>query len=188
MNYGAQNIKWAPITDEPAKALPTYGEKRTLGELNQVVDAPVFNEARASGDNHTARYASFFKEVGIDVTVLDMVNETASAVTGATIDTGEVKNLRFKTTDNAPYGGLGFHVSELLTGNEVKHKGIFYPKVKATMQGQTYDTKGDTVTFHNKKLHFLGVEAKSKDWKIESPYFDTEDEADAWVDQMLASA
>lgn len=188
MIYGAKNIKWAPITAEPVKALPTYGEKITLGELNQVVDAPAFNEVRASGDDHTARYAAFFKEVPIDVTILDMTNENAAAVTGATIENGDARNLRFKTTDKAPYGGLGFHVSELMEDNEVKHKGIFFPKAKAVMQGQTYDTKGETVVLQGKKLRFLGLAAKSEDWKIEAPYFDTEEEADAWVDQMLGGA
>ena len=188
MNYGAKNINWAPITAEPANALPTYGAKFKLGELNQVADSPSFNEVRASGDDRTARYAAFFKEVPIDVTVLDMTNENAAAITGATIETGDGKNLRFKTTDKAPYGGLGFHITELMEDNVVQHKGIFYPKAKAVMQGQTYDTKGETVTLQGKKLRFLGLAAKSEDWKIESPYFDTEEEADAWVDQMLGGA
>lgn len=188
MICGAKNIKWAKIKEEPAKALPTYEQKIVLGELNQVVATPAFNEVRASGDDHTARYAAFFKEVPIDVTILDMTNENASAVTGATIDAGEAKNLRFKSTDQAPYGGLGFHTSELMEDYTVKYKGIFYPKVKAVMQGQTYDTKGESVTLQGKKLRFLGLAAKSGDWMIESLYFDTEDEADSWVDEMLASA
>lgn len=186
MIYGAKNIKWAQISGEPAKSLPTYDKKITLGELNQVSDAPAFNEVRASGDDATKRYAAFFKEVPIDVTVLDMTNENASAVTGATIDGGEQKDLRFKDTDVAPYGGLAFHISELMDDNVIKHKGIFYPKAKAVMQGQTYDTKGETVVLHGKKLRFLGLAAKSGDWKIESSYFETEDEADAWVDGKLA--
>lgn len=188
MIYGAKNIKWAEIDAEQAGALPTYKNKITLGELNQVADAPAFNEVRASGDDTTKRYAAFFKENPIDVTVLDMTNENVSAVTGATIEAGEKKDLRFKDTDLAPYGGLAFHISELMEDNTVKHKGIFFPKTKAVMQGQTYDTKGETVVLHGKKLRFLGLAAKSGDWKIESEYFATEAEADAWVDAKLASA
>lgn len=188
MIYGAKYPRWAPIESEPANALPTYGETRRLGELNQVADTPSFNEARASGDNRVARYISMFKEVGIDVGILDMTNENASAVTGASIDAGEAKNLRFKATDHAPYGGLAFYVSEQMEDESIKHKGIFYPKVKATMQGQTYDTMGESITLQGKKLHFVGLAANNGDWKVESPYFDTEAEADKWCKDMLAAA
>lgn len=188
MIYGAKHIRWAPIEAEPVDALPNYGENRILGELNQVADTPTFNEARASGDNRTARYISMFKEIGIDVGILDMANENASAVTGASIDAGEAKNLRFKATDNAPYGGLSFFVSEVMEDDAIKHKGIFYPKAKATMQGQTYDTKGETITLQGKKLRFVGLAANNGDWKVESPYFDTEAEADKWAEDMLAAA
>ena len=186
MIYGAKNILWAPIKAEPAGALPTYDAARRLGELNQVADSPSYNEARASGDNKTARFISMFKEVAIDVGILDMTNENASAVTGATIDDGSAKNLRFKDTDNAPYGGIAFFISELMEENVTKHKGIFYPKARAVMQGQTYDTIGQNLTLQGKKLKFTGLAANSGDWKIESPYFDTEAEANAWAEGMLA--
>ena len=186
MIYGAKNIRWAPIKAEPAGALPTYDAVRRLGELNQLADSPSYNEARASGDNKTARFISMFKEVGIDVTILDMTNENASAVTGATIDETTAKNLHFKDTDNAPYGGITFFITELMEENVVKHKGIFYPKARAAMQGQTYDTMGQSITLQGKKLKFVGLAANSGDWKVESPYFDSEAEADAWAESMLA--
>lgn len=191
MIYGAKNMMIAPFAEtnaEAAGALPKYGAAMKLGELNKVVDAPVFVEARASGDNRTARYISKFKEATVDVTILEMANAVASTVLGATIEEGEKKNLHFKDSDKAPYCGLAFYVNHAMEGDVDKFKGIFYPKVKAKMQGQTYDTNGETITLQGQNLQFIALAANSRDWKIESEYMDTEAEVAAWVSSMLASA
>lgn len=190
MRYGAKKLMWAPFAEtdaEPVGSLPKYGTAMQLGELNKVTDSPAFNEAKAYGDNGLARYVNEFKEVPIDVEILDLTNEQASAVTGSKLGTTEGKDLHFNTEDNAPYGGLSFYINELMAGNVKKYKGIFYPKVKASMQGKEYSTKGDTITLANEKLRFLGSAAKNGDWKIESEYFATEAEAEAWVEAKLAS-
>lgn len=191
MRYGAKMLMWAPFAQEnaePAGALPTYGTAKQLGELNKVTDAPAFNEAKAYGDNGLGRYVNEFKEVPVDVEILDLTNELASELVGAKLDSTEGrKDLHFNAEDNAPYGGLSFYINELLAGNVKKYKGIFYPKVKAAMQGKEYNTKGDTITLVGEKLHFLGSAAKNGDWKIESEYFATEAEAEAWVKGKLGA-
>lgn len=187
MIYGAKGIKWAPITAEPAGALPTYGEARVLGELNRVADSPVFNEAKGYGDNALRRHVVKFKEAGIDVTVLDMTNENASAVMGAKIPEGAAKNLHFTANDSPPNGGMAFYINELMEENVDAFKGIFYPKVKAAMQGSEYATNGESITLTAKNLHFTASAANSSDWKIESDYFTTEAEAQQWVDSMVGA-
>lgn len=188
MKYGAKMLMWAPFAKdnpEPDDSLPNYDTASQLGELNKVSDNPQFNEAKAYGDNGLARYANEFKEVAVDVEILDMSNEIASEVMGANIESDVDKDLVFNTDDNAPYGGLAFYINELLADNVKKYKGIFYPKVKASMQGKEYTTKGESITLTNEKLHFLGSAAKNGDWKKESPYFDKEGEAEAWVKKKL---
>lgn len=191
MKYGAKMLQWAPFAAEnaePAGALPNYGTPINLGELNKVTDNPVFNEAKAFGNNALARYVAEFKEVSIDVEILDMTNTHAAAVLGASIPEGEGQDLHFGAEDNPPYGGLGFYVNELLPGNKKAYKGVFYPKVKATMQGAEYSTKGDSITLTGCKLHFLGAICSNGDWKLESDYFDTEAEAAEWVNNKVKAA
>lgn len=186
--YGAKHVMFAPFAaedPEPANSLPNYAEAFELGELNKVTDAPVFNEAKAYGSNALGRYVSEFKENPIDVEILDMTVEHASVVTGAKIDTEGDKTTHFNSEDNAPYGGLAFYINELLANNVKKYRGIFYPKAKAVMQGETYTTKGDSITLENEKLRFMGAAAKNGDWKLKSDRFDTEAEAQAWVEKML---
>ena len=190
MKYGAKMLMWAPFAKEnaePEAARPNYGEARNLGELNRVSDSPSFNEAKAYGDNGLARYVNEFKEVGVDVTILDMTHADASAVLGATLAEGEGASLSFGAEDNAPYGGLAFYVNEMLKGNAKKYKGIFYPKVKASMQGEEYTTKGDSITLTGKTLRLVGTACESGEWKVESPYFSTEAEAKEWVNGVFTA-
>lgn len=191
MDYGAKYIKWAPFAaenPEPAGKLPSYGTAVSLGPLNKVSDTPAFNEGKGYGDNALQVYVNKFKETVLAVETTEVPREAMSAVSGTTIETGEHKNMRFRDADKAPYGGLGFFVNLLLTGNRDVCKGVFYPKVKAMLQGVEYNTNGENITLSTSKLQFTGAACASGDWKIESELFDTEEEAQAWVDGMFTGA
>ena len=191
MEYGAKNIRIGKITAEPANAMPTYDKAMLLGELNQLADNPSFAEAKAAGDNNAlARYIKQFTQATVDVTVLDINNEVASMVLGATIESGSTqKGLSFSGNDVAPYVGLGFYTTNLLAENVVRYKAIFYPRCKASMQGKTYDTKGDSITLSNSKLQFTAsVCNKGARWKMESEFLETEAAAEAWLEALMPMA
>lgn len=187
MIYGAKGIKLAPVSAEPDNALPTYGEAFVLGELSRVADTPAFNEARGYGDNALKRHVVKFREATVDVTVLDMTNEHAATVFGAKIPEEAAEELHFTANDNPPYCGMAFFINELLDNNQDRFKGIFYPKVKAAMQGSEYATNGESITLTAKALRFTASAANNGEWKIESEYFATEAEAQAWVDRMVGA-
>ena len=191
MEYGAKNIRIGKITAESANAMPTYDKAMLLGELNQLADNPSFAEAKAAGDNNAlARYIKQFTQATVDVTVLDITNEVASMVLGATIESGSTqKGLSFSGNDVAPYVGLGFYTTNLLAENVVRYKAIFYPRCKASMQGKTYDTKGDSITLSNSKLQFTAsVCNKDARWKMESEFLETEAAAEAWLEALMPMA
>ena len=189
MEYGAKNIRWAPITAEPAGALPTYGPAMKLGELNQVADSPSFVEAKAAGDNNAiVCYVRKFQQATVDVTVLDILNEVAAAIFGAKIDETQKKDLHFNKDDKPPYGGMAFYTENLMEDDKVKYQGIFYTKAKANMQGKTYDTTGDSITLSSSKVQFVSTACNNGDWKIESALFDTEAEAEAWAEAKLPAS
>ena len=118
--------------------------------------------------------------------------ESAGAVFGSKLEeaaeTESAGEMTYNSDDNAPYGGLAFYVKELLDGNKKVYMGIFFPKAKATPGGNTYTTKGDSITLTAHGLSMLASAAKNGDWKKESKYFDTEAEAIAWRDKKLASS
>lgn len=188
MEYGARYIRWAPFAKEnpePAGKLPSYGTAVSLGALNKVTESPSFNEAKGYGDNEMKVYVNKFKEAAIAVEVTEIPRESMSAVSGAEIEAGTHKNMRFQTSDKPPYGGLGFYVNMLLDDTRDVCMGIFYPKVKAMLQGGEYNTNGDSITLSTGKLQFTGSSCGSKDWRVYSEYFEAEEEAQAWVDGMF---
>lgn len=181
--YGAKYIQFAPFSatspDESADAFPKYGDPVNLGALNKLTDNPTLNEAKAYGDNATQEHALEFKECPIDIEVTELPMAAAQVVLGN--ETNEDNDQHFKSEDNAPYGGLAFYCNKLIN-NAKKYQGIYYPKVKAQVQGEEYNTKGDSISFANDKLHFLAVTAKNGEWKVKSALLDSESAAKAWVD------
>ena len=187
--YGAKYLRFAPFADttpEPDAALPNYGAPIDVGGLVKVTDAPAFNEGKIYGDDVLAEYVNEFKECPIDVEVTELPNATAAAMLGATIETTS-KDLQFSGGDNAPYGGFGFYICKMID-NVKKYQGIYYPKVKAAMQGDEYSTKGDGVTLPGGKLKMTAAVAKNGQWKIMSDDLEGETEAKTWVDGKVKVA
>ncbi len=188
MDYGAKMLMWAPFAAEAAEIagqLPKYGTAVSLGALNKVSDSPSFNEAKGFGDNALKVYVSKFKEAAIAAEVTEIPRERISQISGAQIETGDHKNLRFRDSDKAPYGGLGFYVNKILDDGRDVCMGVFYPKVKATLQGTEYNTNGENITLATGKLQFAAAACMSGDWRICSDYFKTEADAAAWVAGMF---
>ena len=187
MKYGAKRLQWAEITAEEKNSAPTYGSAINLGALNRVADTPSFNEAKGYGDNALKVHVNKFREAGLDVEVTELSNENAAKVLGASIESGDAADLKFSTADNAPYGGIGFYINKMLDDNTEVFQGIFYPRVKAAMQGEEYSTQGENITLANSKLRFTATACNTGDWKILSPNFETEAEASEWVDGQFTA-
>lgn len=185
--YGAKGVRWAPFAEENAEpdgALPKYQGSVSLGHLMQVTDNPTMNEAKGYGDNRLTRHVVKFKECPVTVGVNEFSHTVAASLFGSTLVTAEGESkgqVHFNEKDQPPYGGLAFFYSELLDGGVVKHTGVFYPKLKAAITGQTYDTNGENLTLGSESANFTAAACNTGDWKILSDYFDTEEEAEAWI-------
>lgn len=188
MDYGALYLKWAPFAKEnpePEGKLPQYGTAVEVGALNKVSDNPTFNEAKGYGSNVLKVYVNKFKECPVSVEVTQILRAVLSAISGAEIESGDHKNMRFQVTDKPPYGGLGFIVNMITDDAKDVCMGIFFPKVKAMLQGTEYNTSGENITLSTGKLQFTASACKSGDWRIYSEEFDDEKDAKAWVDGMF---
>ena len=189
--YGAKYLRWAPFAvttpEHVESAFPKYGDPISLGALVSVTDTPTFNEAKMYGDNALKEHVNEFKECGVAVELTDLANSVASAVLGATISEETENDLEFSAEDNAPYGGLAFYINKMVDGVKSYH-GIYYPKLKASMQGTAYTTKGDSITLAGGSLNFTAAAPMNGKWKVESDDFPTEAEAKAWVDKKIAKA
>ena len=186
--YGAKYIRWAPFATENPEtegALPKYGAALALAELQKINDNPTYAEGKQHGDDGLAEYVREFTEADVDVEITDLPVELEQAILGAKENTsGAHKVTRFGASDVAPYGGLAA-ISCIQRSNVKKYQAIFYPKLKAAMQGEEYTTKGDTITLAGGKLKFKAMACKSGDWKLKSPYLATEKEAQDLIDALF---
>lgn len=182
--YGAFYLQWAPITEEPADALPKYGEPLNLGELNKVTDAPTYSSVTADGDNRVVDSLDEFTGGTVDAAVPELENAVAAKLFGAA-DTDEEGGLVLGTDDAAPYGGLAFCLNKV-KGSRKFFQCVFYPKLKAVPQGNEYATKAKSgLVLTGGKVHFNWESPKFGKYFYQSPAFDTEAEARAWVDGKI---
>lgn len=181
--YGAKYIKFAPFSgNEPDAALPTYGASVGLSELVKVTDSPTYNTTKLPGDNKIVEDVTEFKEAGIDVEITELSNSVSAVVFGA----NNASDLEFGTEDTAPYGGIAFYINKMIH-NVKYYQGVFYPKCKATVQGEEFATKGDNITLSGGKLKFASYAPNYGKWKIKSQDFTTEAQTKAWVDAKIAA-
>ena len=186
--YGAKYIKWAPfaaVDPESGEGYPKYGPALVLSKLVKVTDSPTYAEGKLYGDDELAEYASEFVENDIDIEVTEISNEMAKGVFGASLE--ETEDLVFGSNDSAPYGGLAFICCKMVGGKK-SYQGIYYPKNKSAMQGEEYNTKGDSITFGTGKIKLKGSAANNGAWKVRSKAFPTETEAKSWIDTKLPDA
>lgn len=189
--YGAKYLQWAPFAaeapDAVSTAFPKYGTPMNLGALVRVTDTPTFSEGKSYGDNALKEYVNEFTECGVAVELTELSNTVASAVLGAAINEEAENDLEFAAEDNAPYGGLAFYINKMVDGVKYYH-GIYYPKLKAAMQGTEYATKADSITLTGGSLNFTASAPACGKWKVESEDFTTEAEAKSWVDEKITAA
>lgn len=192
MRYGAKKIQWAPFAaknPETANALPKLGTPVNLGALNKVTETLNYNRTSAFGDNMKKVEIVEFKDGSLAVETLYLSNANAAAVTGAELGTTDGdEDLKFGSNDLAPYGSLAFYTNHMRDDGSKYYQGIYYPKVKANMEGEEYETKGDSIVLSNAKLTFTVFEPLYGKYKHKSPEFDTEAKADAWVDEKIKAA
>lgn len=186
--YGAKYIKFAPMKNEPEDAIPTYENAVQIAELQKLTDNPTYSEGKQYGDDRLVEYVSEFNEADVDVEVTDLDNQMQSTIFGATLSGSDnTEELAFGGSDIAPYGGLGAVICRM-RNNVRTYQGILYTKVKASMQGEEFTTKGDNITLAGGKLKFKATEPKYGKWKIKSAMFPTLEAAKSWVDGKLPDA
>lgn len=192
MQYGAKMIQWAPFaaTDpETASAPPKLGTPANLGALNKVTETINFNRVSGHGDNVKKVEIVEFRDGSLAVETLYLSNENASALTGAELGTTDGdKDLKFGSNDVAPYGSIAFYTNCMKDDGTKYYQGVFFPKVKANMEGESYETKGESIVLSNAKLTFTVLEPLYGKYRHKSPEFDTEAKAAAWVNEKIKAA
>lgn len=189
--YGAKYLRWAKKTaaGEAGSKFPTYAAAVSLGPLVSVADTITYASAKNYGDNVLQESVDEFQELGVAVSMTEMPVEAAAAVYGAVKSASG--GVSYGAEDEAPEGGLGFYTTKLskdaATGVQKRfYQGVFYPNLKGSRQGVTYNTKGQSISFANGQANFTGTAEENGFFQCFSANLETETAAKAWVDKMLA--
>lgn len=189
-HYKAKYLRWAKKTAAGVEgtSFPTYGDVMNMGPLASVAETLNSSRAENHGDDELQEFVDEFVSVALAVSVTEMPIDTAVAVYGATKN--KSGGISFNLNDAPPEGGLGL-VSGKQFKNEagvqqVAYQGVFYPNVKGSRQGTTFNTKGSSISFANASCNFTGTAEENGFHCVMSGNLATEAEAKEWVDKMLA--
>lgn len=168
------------------------GEYRNGFKMNEAVTTsvtPEYVEGSLYADNMEVEYVKEFKRAGVNAGVTTLPSIAKSVVFGHTInDAGEeISNA----SDDGKYVGYGFISREVQKGKK-SFMACVLLKVKFSEGEEAFETKGDSIVIKTPSLSgnalAVGVSygsVKADDWRIKSPLFDTEEEADLWIQTKL---
>ena len=184
--YGARYSRWAPwasdFEDTDSTALPRYGDVVNVGQLNKASENLNFNEGSLPGDDQIVLYEKLFKDGTVDVESVYLAVKDAAEMLGASCD--DENGLAHGDDDKPPYGGYG-NITHHVSKTKSYFQSIFYPKVKATISGETLETRGDSINFNADKLSFHLESPACRKYKIVKD-FETEAAAQAYIDSLFA--
>jgi hypothetical protein len=72
-----------------------------------------------------------------------------------------------------------------MVSGKKKYRACILFKVKFTEGEESYTTKGDNITFATPSMAGTAYAMDNGNWRQKSPAFDTEAEADEWIQKIL---
>jgi phi13 family phage major tail protein len=159
-------------------AANTYSDAFKCGKAINTSVTPNYNEAPMYADNQQTENVTEFKNASVTIGTDRLPKEAASVAFGHTVSaSGEESS---KTEDEAGYIGYGFITAEMLDGVK-KYRACILLKVKLKEGEESYETKGDSIVFKTPSLSGTATANDDGEWRIKSPYYATEEEADQWI-------
>lgn len=177
---GLAYLGFAPITEEPTDALPSYGAGLKLGHAIKA-DLSITNASgQLYGDNILVEDVNEFSSGTVAAETDNIPLATQAALFGATLVDGE---LGYGSDDTQPIGGLCYY-QVLLIGGTKKFRAFYYPKAKAVMGDDTAATKSNSITFGTYPLNFTIFAPEWGKWRYVKD-FDEKEDAIAYIEDKL---
>jgi len=178
MRYGLSKPTIAKLN----VATGTYSNGFRCGEAMTTAVNPEYNEGAVRGDNKQIDSVKKFKRATVNVGTTRLPLIAENVIFGKETDelTGEVIS---KSGDQSNYVGYGFISQERVDGVD-KHIGCVLLKVLFTEGQDDYETEGDSIVFKTPSLSGIATAVVDNKWRRIRP-FDTEQEAQDWIDGIL---
>lgn len=158
-----------------------YSNGFVCGKAVSVEVNPEYSEGSLYGDNEQVEYEKVFKNASVTLGTTTLPIEAASVVFGHTVN--DNSTIIKKTTDESHYVGLGIVVDEVINGTK-QYCAMIVTCVQFAESGESFTTKGDSITFATPSISGLAIGDKTSQWVIKK-IFESSDEALAYIKQFL---
>ncbi len=178
MRYGLSKPTIAKLN----VATGTYSNGFRCGEAMTTAVVKEYNEGAVRGDNKQIDSVKKFKRATVTVGTTRLPLIAENVLFGKETDelTGEVIS---KSSDQSNYVGYGFISQERIDGVD-RYIGCVLLKVLFSEGQDDYETEGDSIVFKTPNLSGISTAVADNKWRRVKP-FDTEQEAQNWIDGIL---
>lgn len=163
-----------------------YSDMFRCGKAVNTSVVPNYATGTLWADNGKAEEVKEFKDATVNLEVDSMPVIAAEVLFGHKVE--EDGTITDRASDEGNYVGYGFLVREMHEGKKL-HRGCILLKTKFQEGEESYTTKGDNITFGTPKLsgaaEQIGVGDEPEEWRIKSPFFNTQKEALAWIEKWF---
>lgn len=162
----------------------SYETGMNLGEGISTEVTPSYAEGKLYADNAQKESVKEFTSASVTIGTTRVPAAAVPILFGHTVEssTGDETS---NANDSAGYFGYGFIVKKIENGN-FKYQGCVLLKVQAAEGTESYQTKGDSVTFQTPSLSGSAMAIANGDWRVKSGDLDSEEAALAWIKTKLA--
>ena len=158
----------------------TYSDGFKCSEAVSTAVTPAFNEGALYGDNKLVEYIKEFKNAAVEAGVTSLPIVAANILFGHKVTEN---SIIYNVDDAANYVGYGFISTELKKGKRV-YGACILKKVLFAEGGDSYSTKGDSITFNTPTISGTASAPDDGDYK-EVKFFDKKTDAEDFIKGYL---
>lgn len=183
---GVSGLTLAKLLTEPDSGKPTYGSALDVSTTNAVNYTPTTANATADGDNVQVANITTVTACAVEWTGWGVPDATYAVVYGHTVDSDTSETLE-SFSDTAPFLGMGYIRKFLDSTGTPFYKGYWYYKVQAVPGNEEQPTQGTNLALNTTTVTFNGMQPANYSGFRSTKKFDTEAEAQTWIDSFLGS-
>lgn len=151
--------------------------------------SPNYAEATLNGDDSVAENVREFTSADLTLGTTYLPTKIYEIMFGHTVteaSEGKGANVKFNANDSAEYVGIGIIQPQMIDGKKT-YQAMFIYKAKFSEPSESYETKGDSITFGTPSISGNAYAQEDGNWR-EKEDFDTEASAIEWITKKFTPA
>ena len=159
-----------PLIAKYNRTTGVYSDGFTCGKAVSLEVTPNYSEGSLYGDDEQAEYEKAFTNANVTLGTTTLPVEAAETVFGHTVDS-QTNEVTKKTTDESNYVGVGVVIDEVVDGVK-KYFAYIINCAQFSEGSESFQTKGDSITFANPSITGLAIGDKTSVWQTKKPFDD----------------